>query len=328
MKPGRKRFLEVISAFQESNVFVLGDLMLDEWIWGKVSRISPEAPVPVVQVVKRTYTPGGASNVAANLRSLEAPTEIAGLIGSDEPGRILKRELRKCGVDIRAVISVKRRQTTLKTRIIAHNQQVVRADVEINESLNGSHARKMLELCRLVSRSCKALLFSDYNKGFLAADLIAAMIQEGRQNNKIIVAGAKPVNLPLFSHVTLLVLNQPEAEQALGKEIGRERDLKEAGFALRDRLKAEAVLITRGEHGMALFESKNKMTSIPARTSQVYDVSGAGDTVVAVATLALAAGASMPEAAYLANCGAGVVVKKIGTATVTRKELEESIEGF
>jgi len=321
----RKRYQKLIANFKQPTVMVLGDLMLDEWIWGKVARISPEAPVPVVQVVQRTFTPGGASNVAANVQSLGAKTVVAGMVGADPAGKILKRELRKLGAELSAVLSLKNRPTTLKTRIVAHNQQVVRADVEVRESLDGRQGARLEMICKGMLPKADALLFSDYNKGFMTSSFIRSFIKEGIQKKKIIVAGAKPQNLSLFQNATLVILNESELEQAAGSEIQSERDLENLGSNIRKQLNADALLVTRGERGMALFETEKKVSLIEARASEVYDVSGAGDTVAAVAVVALASGASMLEAAVLANHGAGVVVRKIGTATLSPEELQDSL---
>jgi len=320
------KLLNLASKLHRSKVLVLGDLMLDEWIWGKVSRISPEAPVPVVAVERRTYTPGGASNVAANLRSLGAATCVLGIVGKDEAGRKLKDQLKKRGANIQGIVSVANRPTTLKTRIIAHNQQVVRADFETRGAVDEKIALKLFSAGVPLVAGSDAILFSDYNKGFMAGDFVPKLISEARSKKKVLVAGAKPSNLTIFSGATLIIMNQLEAEQALNRELSSEKELKSAGVMLLNQLHTEGLIITRGEHGMAIFEHGKPMASIPSVASEVYDVSGAGDTVIAVATLALVAGATLLEAAILANHAAGVVVKKVGTATVTRKELEDSFE--
>lgn len=300
--------------------------MLDEWIWGKVSRISPEAPVPVVAVERRTYTPGGASNVAANTRSLGAKTAVLGIIGDDDAGHKLKEELKKRGVDTGGIFSVPDRPTTLKTRIIAHSQQVVRADFESRSSVDGKISSALLSNGSALIDKADAILFSDYNKGLFTSSFIPKLFAHARSRRKLIVAGAKPANLNLFRGAALIIMNQPEAEQILNRELAFEKTLKSSGAELLNRLESSGLIITRGEHGMAIFESGKPMVSIPAVTSEVYDVSGAGDTVIAVAALALAAGANLLDAASLANHAAGVVVKKVGTATVTEKELVDILE--
>lgn len=325
MTSEKNRLLDIASRFRRRTVLVVGDLMLDEWIWGRVSRISPEAPVPVVQVEKRTFSPGGASNVAANVRSLGARTIVAGLTGDDEPGKILRKKLKDGGVDLRGLVASPDRQTTLKTRIIAHSQQLVRADFEAKEKLNGKLAEKMNRTLETLVAEADAILFSDYNKGCVASLEIPTLIRKAVSKKKAVIAGPKPANAGIFSGATLIVLNQGEAEQAVGFEIKTETDLKNAGKKLLDELELSALYITRGEHGLTVFEPGKKMLSIPAQASQVYDVSGAGDTVIAVAALAVASGASFADAAILANHAAGVVVRKVGTATVSPDELKESL---
>jgi D-beta-D-heptose 7-phosphate kinase/D-beta-D-heptose 1-phosphate adenosyltransferase len=322
LKMTKKRFRELAAGFSQKTIFVLGDLILDEWIWGKVNRISPEAPVPVVQAEKRTYTPGGASNVAANLLSLGAKTVVSGIVGQDDPGKILKKKLREQGADLRGILSLKGRHTSLKTRIIAHSQQVVRTDWETTDKLNEPHRRKLMSQASRLIETCDILLFSDYNKGIFNSVPIQEWMQSEQQKGKIIASGPKPANLSLFSGSSFLVLNHREAEQAVQHRIRDESDLKAAGKSLRSKYKIKALLITQGENGMTLFESDEKMTSIPAIATQVYDVSGAGDTVLAAGTLALSSGASFHEAAFLANLAAAVVVRKIGTATASLEEME------
>jgi len=326
MQPNPKKLLDLAKKLHRPNVLVLGDLMLDEWIWGKVSRISPEAPVPVVAVDRRTYTPGGASNVAANLRSLGAKTWVVGIVGNDEAGRTLKGELKKRGANVDGIFSVTDRPTTLKTRIIAHNQQVVRADVEMRGTIDGKISSKLFSAGTSLLAAADAILFSDYNKGLIASSFMPRLISEAISKKKVMVAGAKPPNLEAFRGATLIIMNQSEAEQILNRDLSSEKTLKSSGTELLNRLGIHGLIITRGEHGMAIFEPYRAMVSIPAVTSEVYDVSGAGDTVISVATLALAAGANLLEAALLSNHAAGVVVKKVGTATVTQKELEEILE--
>lgn len=319
----KKRFKELAAKFSKKTILVLGDLILDEWIWGKVTRISPEAPVPVVQAEKRTFTPGGASNVAANLLALGAKTIVSGIIGQDEPGKILKKRLKEKGADLLGILTIKGRHTSLKTRIIAHQQQIVRTDWETTGKLNEIQSQKLIFQAARLLNECDVLLFSDYNKGIFDSIPLQQWIQLEVKKGKIIASGPKPANLPLFTGSTFLVLNQGEAEQAVQRLIKNESDLKKAGETLRVKYGIKALLITRGEHGMTLFESNGNTVSIPAAETQVYDVSGAGDTVLAVGTLALSSGATFHEAAFLANLAAGVVVRKVGTATATLKELEE-----
>lgn len=319
-----KRVAQIIERFSEKRIAVIGDVMVDEWIWGEVNRISPEAPVPVVDVKRRSYTPGGASNVVNNLSSLGARTSLVGVIGKDHPGALLVKELKSRGVQISGLLRIGGRPTTQKTRIIAHNQQVVRADHEQRDPLDGPLTGRMLRALEEAVRGADALVISDYGKGVLTPSLLQAALPAVRKRKALITAGPKPALLPSLKGITLVTLNQREAEQACGFPMNDRETLQRGGKKILRSLACQALLMTRGEHGMLLYQSEGEMRHIPAASSQVYDVSGAGDTVLSVATLALVGGASFYEAALLANYAAGVVVRKVGTATCTLEELEES----
>lgn len=319
----RQRFYQIVSQFSQKKMIVLGDVMLDEWVWGKVNRISPEAPVPVVEVNYRSFTAGGASNVATNLRSLGAEVTVLGVIGKDQPGKVLLKELALRDIDTSGLLAVADRPTTLKTRIIAHNQQVVRADLEETRKLEKGATRKLVNLLRQVCEDAHALIVSDYNKGVITKDLLAEALSIARKRSILIVAGPKPANIFLFHGVELVALNQTEASRVTGMNISDEDILCRVGEWFFDNLHCKAVLITRGEAGMSLFESGGHISHIPAVASEVYDVSGAGDTVLGLLSLALVCGANYNEAAELSNYAAGVVVRKVGTATIAVEELEQ-----
>lgn len=323
MNPERLR--SIIEKFPESHVLTFGDCMLDQWVWGKVSRISPEAPVPVVDVQKYTWTPGGAANVSSNLAALGARTGLIGVVGKDVQAKQLKKGLREQGVEVRGIISDTERPTTLKTRIIAHHQQVVRADLEQKGRIPDALADRLIDFLAAQGGGCRWLLVSDYDKGLLTPYLMERLFSTAGALGITVTAGPKPVNISLFRGAHLVTLNEKEASAAAGVAIDGEESLATAGRLLLQRLGAAAVLITRGEKGMALFPREGEVYSIPALASQVYDVSGAGDTVIAVATLSLACGADLREAVYLANHAAAVVVRKVGTATLTREELADTL---
>ena len=321
----RQRLKEVLSQFPGKRILVLGDLMLDEYIWGSVSRISPEAPVPVVEVKSRSFRPGGAGNVAASLQALGAEVLVVSVIGEDETGRELLAQLESLGINTEGVIADRNRPTIRKTRVVAHSQQVVRIDEEDRGKLNDAIGQQMAEEALRGLDDAHALLISDYDKGTVTQTSVAPAIEKALANGRIVAVDAKPQNFPLFHGITLISPNQAEAGLATGIQIVDQDSLAQAGKTLLEQLAARSVLITRGEHGMSLFCQDGRTAHIPAVASEVYDVTGAGDTVIACATLALAAGAEEEEAAHLSNYAAAVVVKKVGTATANPQEIEASI---
>jgi rfaE bifunctional protein kinase chain/domain len=300
----------------KKRVLVVGDIMLDEWVWGRVSRISPEAPVPVVAVDDHSFTLGGAGNVANNLRAIGAQVSFAGAIGDDVEGRRVCELLDEIGVERSGVVTLEDRPTTRKTRIVAHNQQVVRADWESTQSLA---APDRVRLAALVARSAAghdAVVLSDYAKGLFSRDLV-----EAAGACEVVTADPKPRNIMLFAGVTCVAPNAAEAADATGIAIKDDASLDRAGAALLERLGCKFVVVTRGEKGMALFGADGERMRIPSVARTVFDVSGAGDTVIAVLTLALSAGASIGLAVQLANFAAGAVVGKLGTATASPGEI-------
>lgn len=317
----RQRAGEIFARFGSRRVLVLGDCMLDHYVWGKVNRISPEAPVPVLEVESSTHTPGGAANVVHNLRSLGARTGIAGVIGADEAGQKLRDTLSSQGVDVAGLVVDATRPTTTKTRIIAHSQQLVRTDLERRDPVDADVARRLSAVAERDAQRWDALLLSDYNKGVLRSDIIDRFVDCAQRAGALVVAGPKPESLSLYRRVKVVALNQGEAAAAVGFPLRDPDAVQRAGRQILEQLEVAAVLITRGEHGMSLFEAHEPPYHVPALASEVYDVSGAGDTVVSVLTLALSVGASLPEAVSLANVAAAVVVRKVGTATTTCDEV-------
>lgn len=320
-----KKLKEIINFFHNKNVLVIGDCMMDQWVWGKVDRISPEAPVPVVDVDSYSFTPGGACNVVNNLCALGAKVSLAGVVGSDFIGKKLKRDLRHRGVDIKGIIEDKRRPTTLKTRIVAHSQQVVRADYEKKSKISPEACKCLIKFLDNKLKNLDIIIVSDYNKGVITLELMRELIARCREYKVKIIAGPKPENIDLFKEVAIVSFNQKEASTVCGFPINSEKSLLKAGKQILRNLKSEGVLITRGEKGMILFDWQGNVSNISALTSQVYDVSGAGDTVLSVLSLGLAAGAKLCESALLANYAASIVVKKVGTATLTSQELIEAV---
>ncbi len=297
-------------------ILVVGDLMIDEWIWGTVTRISPEAPVPVVAVADHSFTLGGAGNVANNLRALDADVVFAGIVGNDAFAAQLRELLRGGQVDDSGVFTIADRPTTRKTRIVAHSQQVVRADWESTSTLQAGDRRRLAEFVADRAARCDAVILSDYAKGLLCRELV-----EAAAACPLVLADPKPQNIALFAGITCVAPNAAEASSVVGIPIVDDASLERAGLRLIEMLNCRYAVITRGEHGMALVGRDGERLQIPSVAQAVYDVSGAGDTVIAVLGLALAAGAPIEQAMQLANFAAGAVVAKLGTATASPHEI-------
>ena len=302
-------------------VGVVGDVMLDRFVWGKVSRISPEAPVPVVTIEREDYHLGGASNVARNLASLGGSPLLLGIVGEDEAGATLRSALGERGLSAEAILSDSSRRTTVKTRIIAQGQQVVRTDWESTEDIAGEIEARSIAMVEEVVRRSKALVLSDYSKGALTAKVIERAIAASKARGVPILVDPKLRRYRLYRGVTLVTPNLNEAARFTGIDVRFEGDLEQAAGKILDELECEAVLITRGEQGMSLYERERPPLHIATAAREVFDVTGAGDTVIATAALALACGESLLRAAELSNRAAGIVVGKLGTATVLPEEL-------
>jgi D-beta-D-heptose 7-phosphate kinase/D-beta-D-heptose 1-phosphate adenosyltransferase len=319
-----RRWKSVVERFPTVRLLVVGDVMLDQFIRGRVSRISPEAPVPVVQVTGETFHLGGAANVAANVRALGGRASIVGVVGADGHGRRVARELAAIGVSAAGLVRVGGVETIRKTRILAHQQQVVRLDHE-PERLPRRLARVVTARVLRAFGDVDGIVVSDYNKGVVTHELLERLA--ARPNARpLVFVDPKQSNFGHYANVTLLKPNLEAAGAAAGIEIVDDRTLGDAGARLLERWQSDAVLVSRGEHGMTLFRRGRPMAHFPTTAREVYDVTGAGDTVLATAALARAAGASFEDAAVLANCAAGVVVGKLGTATATAEELCAAID--
>ncbi len=304
-----------VQAFEGRRVLVLGDLMLDRYIWGRVTRISPEAPVPVVEVVNSTSSLGGAGNVAANLRSLGAVPVLVGVVGDDSEGEWI----RKTAAESEGIFIDPRVPTTVKTRIIAHHQQVVRVDQEKKKSPPRDIEEKIINFVR--SELYEGLAISDYNKGLLTRSLMKPVLALAQRRKIPVFVDPKVENFKLFSPVTFIAPNHIETERIVQFPCRSDADVEQAGRRLLTVIKSRYLIIKRGEQGMSVFEPGKKPLHIPTLAREVFDVTGAGDTVLAAISLALLAGASIREAAIMANAAAGIVVGKVGTATVTPAEL-------
>ncbi|NQT06691.1 MAG: D-glycero-beta-D-manno-heptose-7-phosphate kinase [Candidatus Omnitrophica bacterium] len=331
MKQNLSRLKKIISNFTDARIMIIGDLILDEFIWGSVDRISPEAPVPVVWVKKENFMPGGASNVANNIASFGGKAELVGIIGDDERGRTLKREMSKKGVVTDGFIVDKRRPTVLKTRVIAHKQQVVRIDREETAPVSGATLSKVIKHVEKKIKEIDILIIEDYGKGLITPELLKGIIPLAKRYKKPIAVDPKEENFSLYKGVTLITPNSDEASKATGIKIENKKDIEAAGRKLLTALRCKAALITLGEKGMALFENGKRPVHIPTIAQEVYDVSGAGDTVIGTFCLSLASGANDTEAAYIANYAAGIVVGKVGIAVIDSNELinriKKEIEG-
>ncbi len=304
---------------------VIGDLMVDEYIWGNVSRVSPEAPVPVVSVTSESLRLGGAGNVVNNIHTLGGKVLLAGIVGNDEMGRKVIHDLHKMGLETKGVIVEPERVTTVKTRIIAQHQQVVRYDREITRPIHPENIQQILSLLEGGINELDAVLVSDYGKGVICEPLMERVRSLTQRAGKILAVDPKVKNFPLFREVTIITPNHYEAAEATGRWIMSEEDLMTVGRTLLQRLQVQSVLITRGEKGMTLFQHNGEVIHIPTMAKEIYDVTGAGDTVISVLTLAMASGATAKEAAILSNIAAGIVVGEIGTATIKASELEDAV---
>jgi rfaE bifunctional protein kinase chain/domain len=302
-------------------ILVIGDLMIDEWIWGTVTRISPEAPVPVVAVADHSFTLGGAGNVASNLRALRAGVVFAGTVGDDAFGLQVRNLLQEQQVDDTGIFTLTDRPTTRKTRIVAHSQQVVRADWESTARLREEDRGRIAAFVRRRAADCDAVIISDYAKGLLSREIV-----EATSICPIVLADPKPQNVALLRGVTCVAPNVAEASTITGLAIVDDASLEAAGVRLLEMLDCRYAIVTRGEHGMALFGREGERLTIPSVARAVYDVSGAGDTVIAMLALGLAAGAQIEQAMQLANFAAGVVVEKLGTATASPEEVVALVE--
>jgi D-beta-D-heptose 7-phosphate kinase/D-beta-D-heptose 1-phosphate adenosyltransferase len=327
-----KRILEKINVeealrkFREARVLVIGDLILDHFVWGKVERISPEAPVPVVEVERESKLLGGAANVAHNIRALGGQVELCGFVGDDKEGQELLEMLREKGIGLEGILINDHRPTTIKTRVIAGVQQIVRFDREKRIPLSLEEEKHIKGILRKRWGEVDCVLVSDYGKGVLTKGIMEEIRNLKRKKEKKVIVDPKIGNFHLYKGMTIMTPNTREAEAAANKSISDLETLRSVGRLIMRRLSLEALLITRGEAGMALFMPRRPVVLIPTVAKEVYDVTGAGDTVAAVLSLGLASGLDYLESAILSNCAAGVVVGKLGTAVVHPSELKHAVQ--
>jgi D-beta-D-heptose 7-phosphate kinase/D-beta-D-heptose 1-phosphate adenosyltransferase len=328
-----KRVRQLLENTLNARILVVGDLMLDQFVWGSVRRISPEAPVPVVEFERESFMPGGAANVARNLTALQVPTELFGIVGHDETARRLKQLLVEQQVICDGVLGDRTRPTSIKSRIIAHHQQMVRVDRESTSPLSPKPLRRLLEALEDRIYQADAVVVGDYGKGVVTQSMLEAVKKICRERGVWLSLDPKPINRIDLSGLSLITPNRKEAFELAGKHDGLrapeplgDAALMEVAETLLERLKPALLLITLGDQGMLLCLRGEKPVHIPTVAQEVFDVSGAGDTVIATFTMAIAAGASPIEAAIISNHAASVVVGKLGTATLTREELLGSFE--
>lgn len=332
---------KIIHKFNRSRILVIGDLILDQYIWGNADRISPEAPVPIVWAKKRTYVPGGAANVANNISALDGRVCLAGVIGRDNQAAILLSELKKRRIDTKGILIEPKRQTTLKTRVVAGHQQVVRVDWEHQEPISEKSNSSLIKFVRNNINSFDAIVIEDYGKGVINAPLLKELLELAHRYKKITNIDPKEEHFQYYAGATSITPNRKELENAIrnlkikdttnkfkvdSDRLFTDKDINSAAAQILKYLNLESILVTLGENGMRLFEKNGRITHIPTVAQEVFDVSGAGDTVIATFTLSLASGATKLQAAHIANFAAGIVVGKLGTAVTNRKELLERIK--
>jgi D-beta-D-heptose 7-phosphate kinase/D-beta-D-heptose 1-phosphate adenosyltransferase len=320
-----RRLEELVRRFRRVRVLVVGDLMLDRFVWGRVRRISPEAPVPVVQVTAEDARPGGAGNVVSNIAALGGRAAACGIVGRDPAGKRLAEALRALGAGTDGIVLSRQGATTQKTRIIAHQQQVVRLDRETGPGPDGAGAGRVRDFVLRHRSRYDVLVVSDYAKGAIGPELLEALADARAREPFTWVIDPKRAHFAHYRRASLMKPNREEAADAAGIEIHDDATLRAAGERLLDRWQTEAVLISRGEEGMALFKPGGVVREFPTVAREVFDVTGAGDTVLAACALALGAGGTLEEATVLANHAAGVVVGKVGTATLGADELRAAV---
>jgi len=316
---------ELLARFRDCPVLIVGDLMLDEYLWGHVNRISPEAPVPVVEVQRRSFTAGGAANTAANVASLGGSAIIAGIVGDDAEGARIRDLMAGLGIDTSAIVTDSTRPTTTKTRVVAHSQQMVRIDHEQLGPLSDAVEVELLAQLESQLTRVRAAVVSDYGKGVITPSLCERFLALARAAGVPVVVDPKGTDYRKYRGATVVKPNQLETGKVLNRELRTTAEVEQAGRELLNFLGAgSSVLVTRGAHGMTLLEAGRPAVHVPAQAREVYDVTGAGDTVAGTLALALAVGGTLELACRLASFAAAVVVGKVGTATCALAELESA----
>ena len=319
------RIESLFKRFAGKRVAVIGDLMLDRYFWGSITRISPEAPVPVVEVASESTRLGGAANVANNIASLGGIPVMVGVIGQDNAGALLRNTIQEAGFPTDGLVTDSQRPTTIKTRVIAHHQHVVRIDQESKNDIDGNVRSRLVDIVSRSIKSLDAIVLEDYNKGVISRELIHEVISLARQNGTVVTVDPKFNNFFEYQNVTVFKPNRKESEEALGRRLTDVQEVEAAGRDILDRLKAENVLLTLGEQGMSLFEKSGAVTHVSTQAMHVSDVSGAGDTVISTLTMALVSGATIREASSLANYAGGVVCGEVGIVPIQKEALAHAV---
>jgi rfaE bifunctional protein kinase chain/domain len=323
----KKRFDKICGLFANKKVMIIGDLMIDEYLIGRVNRISPEAPVPIIEIREEILKFGGAANVAANIQGLGCIPFLVGSVGEDRNSDIFMDMVVARGMASEGIIHCENRPTTIKTRIIGQTQHIARVDRECCGFLHENEMRKIITIIRELIGQMDAIILEDYNKGLLSEIIIKEVIELANRNHKIITVDPKFVNFMCYKNVTVFKPNLKEIQSAMAITIQGDKDLYDAGKRLLRELQAENILITRGADGMTLFEKNGRITHVPTNAWHVADVSGAGDTVISTLTAAIAGGATIQEAATLANYAAGIVCREVGVVPITLSRLREEYLG-
>ncbi len=321
----RQRIDELLNTVTKKTIAVIGDVMIDNYIWGSVNRISPEAPVPVVEVESESTRLGGAANVASNITSLGAKAFLIGVVGNDSSAGEFKTILKEQGMSADGVVSDPSRPTTVKTRVIAHNQHVVRIDREEKKDVAIAIQDKIFDVLEKQIDRLDGIIIEDYNKGVIVKELIHRITALANKHKKIITVDPKFNNFFEYKNVTVFKPNKKETEEAIGKKITTDADVAAAGMSLLKQLNAENILLTRSEKGMSLIEKNGNVSHVPTKARNVADVSGAGDTVIATLTTMLASGASVAEASMLANYAGGIVCGEVGIIPIDPLILRSTI---
>ncbi|HOV97972.1 MAG TPA: D-glycero-beta-D-manno-heptose-7-phosphate kinase [Bacteroidota bacterium] len=320
----KKRIEELFNGFQNKRIAVIGDLMIDRYFWGNVERISPEAPVPVIEVTEESNRLGGAANVANNIASLGGVPIIVGVVGNDEGAKVLKRLVEERGFPTCGIVEDASRPTTIKSRVIAHDHHIVRIDQEVKADICDATQKKILEALDDHFNDIDGIILEDYNKGVLTKQLVSDIIEQARRASKIVTVDPKYNNFFEYHNVTVFKPNKKEAEEALGKRLASMDDYKAAAEEILRKLNAENVLLTLGDMGMLLYEQSGASAHVATTARKVADVSGAGDTVISTLTMALLAGGTIREAAALANIAGGIVCGEVGVVPIDPKILFET----
>ncbi len=320
-----ERVLELFDRFKKIKVIVIGDVMLDRYIWGSVSRISPEAPVPVVEVASESNRLGGAANVAFNITTLGAAPVLLGVVGDDFAGSTIRALMKKNKFTVSGVVTDTSRISTVKTRVIAHGQHVVRTDSESKEPIGEQVCGALMQVLKKNIQNAGAIIFEDYNKGLITSELINGVLALAEEHCVPVMVDPKFNHFFEYLGVSAIKPNKLETEQVLGIRLSDKRNIRRAGAALLERLECDNVLLTLGEEGMYLFQRSGEITHVATKAREVHDVSGAGDTVISTYTVASAAGASPREAAALANYAAGLVCGEVGIKPVNAQDLKRII---